>query len=284
MVTSVVAVAPPGASWPDLTIDFTGLPGQVLAGLGITGIEPVAAAVQTRSYGVNDGEFHTGSKVGKRNIVLTVGLVTSDARDLFYAYFLPKNAIKLRLNFDDREFVEIDGYVETTTPGGRFTEMPELPTMQVSIICPKPNFLSELKTIEGVAGQVPAEVDLPYSGTTNGGFFLNLHAGGSENLIGSVNVVVSLGGSERRMQFENLYVPVGWRLHISTHHGGKKAERHPPISMEDELDPSSVLGKMVDTYFWPQLFAGVQKVRVETVHSNLPRMWTLVYADQFAGV
>lgn len=284
MLTSVVVVAPPGAFWPDLTIDFTGLPNETLVGLGVTGLEPIAAIVQTRAYGLEDGEFFTGSKVGKRNIVLNLGLATPQARDTVYAYFLPKSVVKLRLNFDDRPFVEIDGHVETLTPGGRFSEAPELPTKQVSIICPKPNFLSVLKTIEGVAGMNPVAVDLPYLGNTGAGFFLNLHAGGSERIIGSVNIIVELGGSFRRMEFENLSVPPGWRLHISTHHGGKRVEMQPPISMEADFDPSSVLGKMVDTYFWTQLFPGLQKVKVQTVHQDIARPWFLTYADQFAGV
>ncbi len=73
----------------------------------VQGLGPVKANVNTSPFGSFDGEAYTGSSVGKRNIVLTLGLnpnwkdqsITS-LRQLLYTYFMPKRAVTLRFFSD----------------------------------------------------------------------------------------------------------------------------------------------------------------------------------------
>ncbi len=69
----------------------------------IEGLGPVKASVNTSPFGSVDGESYTGSNVGKRNIVMTLGLnpnwrdqSMASLRQLLYAYFMPKQFVKLR--------------------------------------------------------------------------------------------------------------------------------------------------------------------------------------------
>lgn len=284
MLTSVFVVAPPGAYWPDLEIYTQPVAGAPLVLLEMTGLEPVSATVNSRPYGVQNGEFFSGAKVGKRNLVATFGLLTVGARDVFYAYFLPQNAIRLRLNFSDRDPVYIDGYVETNVPAGRFGESPEFRTMQASIICPMPNFTSEPKSVEHWSGPDPTAVSLIYSGTTGGGFTLELDVGDT-NFDSPLIIVDSIGATERTMEFNSLSIVAGWRIFVSTHQGKKIVEFRPsgPLAAAG-AKPTSFLGKMVDTYFWTQLFAGEHQIKVVTPDSATPRSFKIVYADQYAGV
>lgn len=287
MLTSLVVVAPEGAYWPNLEIKLVPDAGAPLSLLGLTGLEPVAAAVSTQTFGAVDGEFPTGTKIGKRNLVAKLGLLTPNARDTVYGYFLPKNFIKLRLTFDDRPYVEIDGIVESTPELDRFSESPTLPAIQVSIICPKPYFLSTTKIVSGVTGISQAtapEEDLLYLGTVGGGFYLEIEVG-DEVYTGDLHILSHVADTTdyRRMEFESLAVIAGWKMTVNTHHGEKRAEFLPP---EDAFnpDPISMLGYMVDTYFWTQLYAAMNKIQVVTPGSAIPRAWTLIYVDQFAGV
>lgn len=283
MLTSVTVVAPDGAYWPDLTIPLAPAGGEPLALLSIVGLEPVAAAISTRQMASVDGEFHVGSQVGKRNIVFKVGLLTPEARDVVYAYFLPKNGITLRLNFDHRDSVEIYGVVENTPELDRFSESAILPGMQVSLICPKPNFLSPIMLIGGVTGEnafTAPESDLLYSGTSGGGFLLDLDLGVTD-YSGGLQIRIHVDGDStyRTMTFTEYDYTSDGHIRINTNLGERRAEVHYP----DE-DPISILGYMEDTYFWTQLFAALNKVQVITPESATPRDWTLWYADQFAGV
>lgn len=284
MLTSMVVVAPDGAGWPNLEIKLAPGAGEPLVLLGITGLEPVGATITTKTHAAGNGEFATGSTLPKRNIVARLGLLTANARDTVYSYFLPRNAIKLRFNFDDRPYVEIDGIVENTPETDRFSESPTLPTMGVSIICPKPNFLSEFKSVSSWSS--PGAViptDLHYQGTTGGGFFFEMELG--DNAIESALYLIStLDGNVRSMRFNPFALAAGWKIHISTHLGARRAEFRPPEELEGIQDPISMLGYMEDTYFWTQLFPGVQEIEVRTPGTNVNRPWTLGYADQFAGV
>src|SRR6266542_614762 len=120
----------------------------------IEGLGPVDATVNTAQYGSIDGEFYNGSVVGKRNIVLTVGLNPNYAsqsmeflRQCLYQYFMPKSAVSLRFASTHMPEVSIDGVVESFEPN-MFSKDPEI---QVSIICPQSEFVAVIPTaIQGV--------------------------------------------------------------------------------------------------------------------------------------
>ncbi len=47
----------------------------------VEGLGPVKSTVNSRAYGLLDGEYYTGSHVGKRNVVITLG---TDDRHLHF--------------------------------------------------------------------------------------------------------------------------------------------------------------------------------------------------------
>lgn len=108
----------------------------------ISGLEPVKAEIISIPSN-QDGELFQHARVGKRNIVLKLGLnpnwvdqTMSSLRRILYNHFPPKASRTLRFYSDDMPVVEIGGYVESLEPN-MFSQDPEI---QVSIICLKPNF------------------------------------------------------------------------------------------------------------------------------------------------
>lgn len=281
MVTSVVVVSPPGAYWPDLVVPLYPGPDSLLSIRDIKGLEPVAATVNSRPYGPVDGEFYTGSRVGKRNIVLTFGLnnisgdSVSRARHEIYFYFIPKNfKTKLRFYFDDRPPLEIEGYTESTS-GDRFTQDPE---MQVSFICPKPNLYSTtVREVNGQSGASPANYPAPYEGSAAGGLIFELFAGSSPfNGDVSIETKPSPGSPYRAMLFEGISIPAYGNFFVSTYQGDKRAEVRRTAG-----SPLNQFSKMDTQSSWTQFYASNNLFRVVT---STNRNWRLRYSDQWTGV
>jgi hypothetical protein len=143
----------------------------------IDGLGPVKANVNTTPMGSVDGESFVGSSVGKRNIVLALGLTpdwdqwtVSRLRRLLDKYFMPK--LETRLVFESMEFspVEISGYVESNEPN-MFSKDPE---HQISIICPELYFKSvdPVTIATGQTDQVPWPID--YEGNVETGLIVRV--------------------------------------------------------------------------------------------------------------
>lgn len=130
----------------------------------ITGLNPVAAVINTTSNGVHDGSRYNFSKLGTRNIVITVSLeepVEENRMDL-YRIIRPKRDVTFYLE-NGRRNVYIPGYVETCelNPFSQKTEV------QISIICPKPYFHDieqSCEEIRGIAGLFEFPVTFPVEG------------------------------------------------------------------------------------------------------------------------
>lgn len=141
----------------------------------VEGLGPVKANVNTTPYGSVDGEAYNGSEVPKRNIVITVGFnpdwnewSVETLERLLYAYFIPKQTVRLVFTSDDDfPVVEITGVCESVDPN-MFSKDPE---MQISIICPDPYFTTTQPVVitraEGLPatnvhniGQLPVGIDL----------------------------------------------------------------------------------------------------------------------------
>lgn len=147
-----------------------------------TGLGPVGADIITSALGMVDGEKYNGSRVGKRNIVLTVyigGNIEANRLRL-YRYLAPKSYVKLYYRNGSRE-VFAEGYVESNEPN-QF----ETPCFnQISIICPRPY----LSAIEAIVQDISNTIDMfefPFSieeagtafSTLDGSGFANMHNSG----------------------------------------------------------------------------------------------------------
>lgn len=105
--------------------------------LSVGGLTPPAATINTAVIATSDGAVFNSSRLGTRNIVLTIAPLNSieTNRINLYQYFKAKQYIKLYLENNTRS-VWIDGYIEKID-GNLYTEKQQL---QISIICPDPYF------------------------------------------------------------------------------------------------------------------------------------------------
>lgn len=105
--------------------------------LSVGGLTPPAATINTAVIATSDGAVFNSSRLGTRNIVLTVAPLNSieTNRINIYKYFKAKQYIKLYLENNTRS-VWIDGYIDKID-GDLYTQSQKL---QISIICPDPYF------------------------------------------------------------------------------------------------------------------------------------------------
>lgn len=111
----------------------------------ITGLGSPDATISTTDVGAFDGERFNFSKVGKRNIVMTIAILgnVEKNRIALYSVFKSKQWIKFHYKNGLRD-VYIEGYVESA-PIDLFTQNQEV---QISIICPEPFFNNAEEIIE----------------------------------------------------------------------------------------------------------------------------------------
>ena len=110
--------------------------------LSVGGITPPPATINYVTLATADGAVFNSSRVGVRNIVITIAPVNGveSNRINLYKYFKIKNYIKLYFENNTRS-VWIDGYIETID-GDLFSNSEQI---QISIICPDP-FFKDQKT------------------------------------------------------------------------------------------------------------------------------------------
>jgi hypothetical protein len=142
---------------------------------GITGLDPVKAAVNTSPLGSVDGASYVGSSVLGRNIVLTLHpnpdwetWTYESLRRLLYSYFMPKRPTRLVFLSDDMPTVEIYGVVESVGVN-QFSKDIEL---AVSIICPDPYFTAvepSVVTGQTIRAGAPVTQVVTYNGSIETG-------------------------------------------------------------------------------------------------------------------
>lgn len=252
----------------------------------IKGLEPVKAAISTQALGTtaksNRGEAYQGSSVGARNIVLTMGLnpdwadqTVEGLRQLLYAYFMTPLWCKLRFFSDIRPPVDIEGYVESMDPN-IFSEDPEV---QVSIICPKPDFIDASSTlIYGEVDDGTAENEFNYIGTVDTGLELRVEqTAENPTYTGSLQVIV------------NYLTPVMFEIDPVTINGVKHfklstlpyAKRAVNVAVADGA-LTNLLDAVTDISQWPLIQPGLNVIQVIGEESG--QKWTLAYFNRFGGL
>ncbi len=86
----------------------------------IQGLGPVKADINSRGYGLLDGEYFTGAHIGKRNIVITLGLnpgseywTMGALRKHLQGYLRTTLNVILKFTTDEHPLLQIEGYVES---------------------------------------------------------------------------------------------------------------------------------------------------------------------------
>jgi len=125
----------------------------------VTGTNPPVAAINTTNVTGMDGSRFNSSRIGQRNIVITLNIkppIEANRLEL-YKYFQVKRYIKVYYKNDHRD-VYIEGYVES------FENNPwtQLQKPQISIICPDPFWKSINDTIINFSSTI-ALFEFPFS-------------------------------------------------------------------------------------------------------------------------
>lgn len=124
--------------------------------LGIEGLGPAEANINTTEAPTIDGSRFNSSRVTQRNIALTVLFQKTDNESIedirlkSYKYFPIKKRLTFHIETDNRT-VETEGYVETNEP----TIFSQNEGASISIICPDPYFYSVVNNETVFSGIVP---------------------------------------------------------------------------------------------------------------------------------
>lgn len=249
----------------------------------ITGLGPVKADVSTSPYGSLDGEFYTGSNLGKRNIVITVGFnpdwvehTVASLRDKLYGYFMTKQPVTLRFFRDTGPTVEINGVVESCEPN-IFTQDPEV---QISVICPLPDFVAVPQSqVSGMASDNPDSVDFTVVGNVPTSVLLEVTAAaGAPTYDGLINLELkTLAPGAKNFKVTGTVAP-GITTTIDSTRGGKKAE------VDYGTEKTNILNSMTADSVWPALAPGTNKVRVLLDAGAVAKPWTMTYFERFGGL
>lgn len=256
----------------------------------IDGLGPVKADISTSDYANIRGALFTGGHTGLRNIVIKVGLnpdwgsqSMTSLRKLLYGYFMPESPVHLTFSSDEYPDCGIDGYIESMEPD-IFSKSPEL---QISIICPQPDFVAESSTvINGIVGGDSAataqEIDNP--GTIPSGFTVQLGLNTGYTTVAESHIAIQKGPDITPKYFivtTALVISVSHTLYYNSIPGLKAVKRLNSTGGNDDL-----LGYVSTTYDeWHQLSPGTNFIKVygdDSVSGHAK--WTLTYFARFGGL
>lgn len=129
--------------------------------IGIDGLGPCKADINTTEMATNDGAEYNSARVNSRNIVISLIFAEIPSveyyRQLTYKYFPLKRKLKIVIETDNR-VCETIGYVESNEP----TIFSSKEGTQISIVCPDPNLYSN-GTVTTVFSGVEPAFEFPFS-------------------------------------------------------------------------------------------------------------------------
>jgi hypothetical protein len=249
--------------------------------LNVEGLGPVKAAITTSPYGVFDGESYLGGNVGKRNIVMTIGLnpnwhdqSMSSLRMLLYNYFMPKLPVRLRFSSSYLPDCQIDGVIESMDPN-MFSKDPQV---QISIICPMPDFVAVEPTVEtGLTNSGILFKTMTYPGSVPAGIILKI-----EQAVGSPGedaIQLILKGEHQPLTFvaQGKIDPTTY-FEIDSIPGEKYV--HSVSTMLGTI--TNYLNSVAVDAIWPLLYPGKNDISVVT--PLVGQNWELTYFAHFGGL
>ena len=249
----------------------------------IEGLGPVKADVSATPFATGRGELFQGSSTTKRNVILTLGLnpnwvdqTMSSLRQLLYRYFMVESWVTLRFFSDELPVTRITGIVESFEPN-LFVQDPE---MQISILCPKPDFIDVDTTL--VRGTVDSgiQVAIDYEGTVPSGFELRIQTTPAvPSYVGGIAIHnVFRDGTFQEFHLQNITVTDSLYLELNT----VRSTRHVYNVMLPSKEAINLLAKMGMTATWPEFLPGENLFSVGGASAGL--RWTLAYFNRYGGL
>lgn len=251
--------------------------------LDIDGLGPVKAEITTSQFATERGEAFQGASTGKRNIVLTLGLnpnwvdqTMTSLRQLLYRYLLPEAWVKLRFFSQELPTIDIEGWVESCDPN-IFSQDPQ---MQVSIICPKPDFVEPDATIyTGVVDNGTIETEFEYIGTVAAGFELRVdRAPARLNYTGALDIQMKSPVNPQVFHVDPVTIDNTKYFKLSTRRSAKRVET---ISLIDG-STNNLFSYLSNSSVWPVIKPGKNVFSIAAAQPG--QEWTLAYFNRFGGL
>ena len=246
----------------------------------IDGLAPAAAELSTENYASFDGVYHQYSRVGPRNLVITLDLNTlygqrdaESLREELYSYLAPKNRVSITFNtvsFNSSRQRITSGVVESF-------EAPlfvQVPSVQISILCMDPYFVGDAYTKNVLERSAAATV------TYNGNVPAWVKLSGLVKRTQTTEYTFSMThqGTTRSFSVTNdTFYP--WTLDFSSMPGDKH------VNLSSGGVTNSLLAGIVPGSTWLRLYPGVNQIAITnngTGGSNAT--FTLDYTERFVGL
>jgi hypothetical protein len=265
-----------------LSLPFAGAEDEPIQIKDVKGLEPVKAAISTSPYGVIQGEAITGTSIGKRNIVLTLGLnpdwaeqTVEALRLLLYRYFMPQLPVTLRFTSTHLPTCQIDGVVEDMQPN-IFAKDPEY---QISVICGRPEFTSiEESVVNGtVDTTLDAMVEIDYEGSAPTGMVVLVQYSSSRaTYTGELTAhAESLLYPSTDFVLGEVTIEEDHAVQISSVPGDKYVH-----TVSDPVE--NLLVEIQSGYEWPMLYPGQNKFQMLAELDG--QRWRMTYFTKFGGL
>jgi hypothetical protein len=249
----------------------------------ITGLGPVKADIARTPFATGRGSLYQGSSVGDRNIVMTLVLnpdwadqTMASLRQMLYRYLMPQSWCKIRINSQELPEVDIEGYVESFEPN-MFSQDPEI---QVSIICPKPDFVEAYATIlNGVVDDGSIEQEFEYTGTIETGFELRVdRTVDNPSYTGLLEITMIAHGVPQVFVLDPITIDTIKYFKLSTVRNLKR------VSTVDYADGTiaNKLAQMSADSVWAQIKPGENVFSIAAAEPG--QVWTLAYFNRFGGL
>lgn len=249
----------------------------------ITGLGPVKADIASTPFATGRGVLYQGSSVGYRNIVMTLMLNPNYAdqsmaslRQLLYRYLMPQAWTKLRFYSQELPDIDIEGYVESFEPN-MFSQDPEV---QVSIICPKPDFIEAYATtINGIVDDGSIEQEFEYTGTIETGFELRVdRTVENPSYTGSLTITLIAHEEPQVFVVDPVIIDTTQYFKLSTVRNLKR------VSTVDYADGAlaNKLAQMSVDSVWAQIKPGTNVFSIAAEEPD--QVWTLAYFNRYGGL
>lgn len=256
----------------------------------IKGLNPAPATINTTSNSGYDGSRYDSSRVGNRNIVLSVAIEypVEKNRIELYKYARPKRYIKFYYKNGLRD-VYIEGYVESC----ELNPFSQKTTVQISIICPQPYFCdmnSELTTFGGIVNLF----EFPFSNPVEGMAFSGI-------IKRDVKTITNYGDIECGLIFKiealgniveptiyNADTPDKFGLNIELLAGDKLTintnDRAKSVQLERAGVTTNVVNNVMRESKWLKLPLGAFKFTYDAVYGSENIALTIQHNDLYQGV
>lgn len=250
----------------------------------VDGLGPVKADILTTPFASGRGELYQGSNTPKRNIVFSLGFnpdweglqTVASLRQILYRYFMPEHWCKLRFFSQEIPDVDIEGYVESCEPN-MFSDDPE---MQVSIICPKPDFVEVEATIyNGIVDNGTLEFTFDYAGTIDTGYELRVDQTlDVPTYTGPFTIVHTAFLEDQMFKVDPATVDGTRYFKLSTVRNAKRVNE--VYKADGTVD--NLLPVMTGDSVWPTLKPGGNVFKISAAQTGLS--WTMAYFNRYGGL